>query len=303
MDEAILQHIAWIMELFMRELARIVSILRPSTTVFLGRDADLLAPVWKLRGYNAQVFHWARITRPDAAKRRWLDEVPPHALVVDTGFRGHIPLAIRGCDELFGGAILINADRYRGWFRDPFWTWDEQDRQVLEELVGWIEDLPKFHKRVVDYLDSGRAVPAGPGTQNDSGRVDPVEARVVREVILRRLLGSSELALAHSDGSIYLTPEGRIGLGDQVPPDYVERNWEKRRVAKMEWEEIMTANPLKLAAAKRISLLALLRKIPVHKVGQYWEEATRRYGIDPDGVSTDVEEYIRTCAFVAGADE
>lgn len=290
---------------FMNRLEKLVDVVKPSTTVFLGRDADLLAPVWKLRGHPAQVFHWARITEWNNVIGRWKKEVPPNALVVDTGFSGTIPAMIYVLDPWFGGAVLITAkeedDEGERYFSSLFGDCDRETREAIREVVLGFEALPKVHARVHDY--AGRlAVPLNPEDDRDSAPVDPVRAVVIRRMILSELVGPEE-ARRHEDASVYLTMEGRVGLGDPVPEDYEERNLALRAQAERDYQELLNSDPLVLAEKLGLSLLDILRRVPLSKRKTYWEENLRwaAYRALPKDEWDRVSLFMGYCDLIVGA--
>lgn len=125
---------------------------QPPPVVVLGRDALPLVPVlYYQHGIPATYFFVARaeaVKRPGALYWRWKREVPPGAIVIDTGFGGSIFNALRHMDPHFAyGGLMASAGLY------PQLATGDRVR-----AVDVLEDWPKAHPRVATYAQDGTCV-------------------------------------------------------------------------------------------------------------------------------------------------
>lgn len=80
--------------------------------VVLGRDGWPLIPILREMGMEAQYFLWSRISDDAAMGKLWLREVPPGAIVVDTGFAGSIIDRIKRQDPTVVGYLMSTEGKY-----------------------------------------------------------------------------------------------------------------------------------------------------------------------------------------------
>ena len=117
------------------------------TIVLLGRDAEPLLPILRQRRDNVQYFMWSRLQEKDAGTAaQWLKEVPPNAVVVDTGHVGTILNTIRKIDTYASGYLIHSAGKYPALLGDSY------------KRVNDLERLPKLIGRSSSYTASGGAI-------------------------------------------------------------------------------------------------------------------------------------------------
>ena len=117
------------------------------TIVLLGRDAEPLLPILRQRRDNVQYFMWSRLQEKDArTAAQWLKEVPPDAVVVDTGHLGTILNTIRKIDTYASGYLIHSAGKYPQLLPDSY------------KRVNDLERLPKLIGRSSSYTASGGAI-------------------------------------------------------------------------------------------------------------------------------------------------
>ena len=81
--------------------------------VVLGRDCWPLLPLLRELGVSCSYFIFSRLQVGDeGTEKQWLREVPPHSLVVDTGYRGSILDAIQVFDPSIKGVLLYSSGKY-----------------------------------------------------------------------------------------------------------------------------------------------------------------------------------------------
>jgi hypothetical protein len=198
-----------------------VAVPRDKTIVLLGRDTWPLAPVLKAQGRDVQYFMWSRLQLNDQATRaQWLKEVPPHAVVIDTGFNGSILNAIKTIDPSAQGLVIQSNGQYP---------------QLLPyggQSVFELEKFPKLIGRSETYTPNGGAV----SRQNlrDDDEYAPRGNRDYRWDVeknnshLLRVLGLPEWDVWRYRRYTGLTPQER--LFSDTPEQVAKRYDEVRRL-------------------------------------------------------------------------
>jgi hypothetical protein len=133
-----------IAQYFQRAAEEIAKIHNGRTVVVLGRDTQPLFSLLVRKGIKAQYFLYSQKQIGDkTTKERWLEEVPPHSLVVDIGVRGSILKDIKKFDPTIQGFVLHAAlpNEFQYLTSD-----DEHD-----DLIQSIEDSPKPIGRTTGY--------------------------------------------------------------------------------------------------------------------------------------------------------
>ena len=119
------------------------------TIVVLGRDALPLYPALRNHGRKVQYFLWSRLQEHDEATgEQWLREVGPGAVVIDTGYAGSIPDAIRKIDPTASAYLLSSASQYPQLLQ----------RHDHSAIVNNLEYFPKLVARSRTYTENGGAV-------------------------------------------------------------------------------------------------------------------------------------------------
>lgn len=178
----------------------------------LGRDTAPLLPLLRDRGLNAQYFLWGRGNGKDLQTfRQWFKEVPPDALVVDSGFGGSVINWIRERDQSASG-MLMSANQttpYQQLLRDS----DHHDRvEALEKLIKSIPRSKTYTEsggaKLVDKSDSDGPVAQKRSRTEGTNRWS-VEAQI-RDVL--RASGLPEWYVWRYSQFTGLTPQERLGL-------------------------------------------------------------------------------------------
>ncbi len=85
-----------------------------NTVVILGRDAWPLVPLLRFRNVKTQYFLYSRLQIGNqSTKEAWLREVPPHSLVIDTGYAGSIIDDIKTFDPTIEGLLMSSSGYYK----------------------------------------------------------------------------------------------------------------------------------------------------------------------------------------------
>jgi hypothetical protein len=172
--------------------------------VVLGRDAWPCVPYLReVMGLPAQYFLLSRVHRDhsgETAEGRWLREVPPGALVVDTGYAGSIIDFIRTFDPSVEGALMSSLGHYP---------------QILEginhyDLVEEVEHLPKLIGVSLSYRGT-KAVCSRPGKLDRDECVSAGEV-VARNTDLLLGMGVPVTAAVRYARFTGVTVEERVGL-------------------------------------------------------------------------------------------
>ena len=210
---------------------RIQELFAPEQTfVLLGRDAWPLLPVLRARGVDAQYFLWSRLNENDPnTLKQWLKEVPPGAVVIDSGFRGSVLDNIRKGDPTASGYLIsaFSSSKYDYLLKEP----DHLDQ------VARLEDLAKYTSRSLTFTPRGGAVVVDERhPEFERERVMQKRARFdelsrwkaeseIREVL--RATGLSPWQVWRYSQFVGLTPAERLGVsgGEQLYAHYerVER--------------------------------------------------------------------------------
>ena len=119
------------------------------TIVLLGRDMNSFTPVLRAHGRTTIDFHLSRLQfKDDTAALRWKEEVPPNAVVIDSGFSGNMHDKIRSFDRTVKPYMMESHGRYPQLLKG-------------EKMDGFADDLeifPKLTGRCSGYRPSGAAI-------------------------------------------------------------------------------------------------------------------------------------------------
>ncbi|MBS2006969.1 MAG: hypothetical protein JST01_08010 [Cyanobacteria bacterium SZAS TMP-1] len=202
--------------------------------VLLGRDAWPLLPVLRARGRDAQYFMWSRLQNGDQpTKDQWLKEVPPGAVVVDSGFGGSIIDNIRHIDPSASGYLMSSSN-------PEYPTLISSDNH--RSMVDQIEKLPKLIGRSRTHLEWGGTV-----SRRDSGAVD-VDTKFDEVLKSRWKVESESRALLKASGLpswdawrysqfVGLTPQERLGLKTREEVEQHYKNIAEMRKSQIEEPE------------------------------------------------------------------
>jgi 2'-5' RNA ligase len=152
------------------------------TVVILGRDAWPLVPLLRKKGVKTQYFLYSRRQiGDDSTKNQWMKEIPPHSLVIDTGYEGSILKDIHKFDPTARGMLISSS----GWY--PQIIPNAQHSEVVDE----IEHTPKLIGRSTGYRGVGTAITAkGDYESNYAGSIK--KTIDLNSKLLRKLGLSSE---------------------------------------------------------------------------------------------------------------
>ena len=119
------------------------------TIVVLGRDMNSFTPLLRAHGRKTIDFHLSRLQRYDAsAFAFWKEEVPPNAIVIDSGVTGSMPRAIQNFDPSIEPYLLKSTGDYPQLLADNH----------LQGLFSDLESFPKLTGRCSGYRPSGAAI-------------------------------------------------------------------------------------------------------------------------------------------------
>ena len=115
------------------DIARLSDILRRATElinekipfdkhiVLLGRDMWQFLPLLKAQGRSVQYFLWSRLQHSEDTAPHWLKEVPPHSVVLDSGWNGTIISKAKVSDPTLTGFLLEkNYGPYEQLLTEPY---------------------------------------------------------------------------------------------------------------------------------------------------------------------------------------
>lgn len=197
-------------------LERIVAeIPEEKTIVVLGRDALPLYPALRNQGRKVQYFLWSRLQENDKATgEQWLREVGPGAVVIDTGYAGSIPDAVRRIDPTASAYLLSSKSQYPQLL----------ERNDHSAIVNNLEYFPKLVARSRTYTKNGGAV-SRPGNTDEHDGGEILKNRWTVESLNRqflRAIGLDEWGAWRYSRYAGLTPAERLGLNTQ---EEVERHY------------------------------------------------------------------------------
>jgi hypothetical protein len=198
------------------------------TLVVLGRDAWPLVPLLRARGRRTQYFLMSRLqTRDVMTANQYLREVPPHSVLVDTGYAGSIIDAVRQFDPTAAGVLMSSTGRYPALLK-------ERERTAI---VGELEYSAKLIGRTRTYTRNGVAV---------AGKSFEADRKPSRHVIEwnQQLLEKLNVARDAMEKFVGLTPWQRIGCRpDEVVPHYKRVLWERIREGQSVYVDDLPAAP------------------------------------------------------------
>jgi hypothetical protein len=187
--------------------------------VLLGRDTWPLVPLLRAQGREVQYFMWSRLQKNDEpTKQQWLKEVPPDAVVIDTGFHGSIINQIKEIDPNVTGFLMASHNKK---------VYPQLLGSDFDDAVGQIEKLPKLIYRSSSHTENGGAVSRRDTNNSDTDTTLHwgSNSRWVVEQKSRALLratGLPEWDVWRYSQFVGLTPLERLGLStkEQVNEHY-----------------------------------------------------------------------------------
>jgi hypothetical protein len=162
-----------------------------------------------------QYFLWSRLQENDKATgEQWLREVGPGAVVIDTGYAGSIPDAVRRIDPTASAYLLSSKSQYPQLL----------ERNDHSAIVNNLEYFPKLVARSRTYTKNGGAV-SRPGNTDEHDGGEILKNRWTVESLNRqflRAIGLDEWGAWRYSRYAGLTPAERLGLNTQ---EEVERHY------------------------------------------------------------------------------
>ena len=213
--------------------------LEASTLVVLGRDAWPVVAYLRSTGRRCQYFLCSRLQiRDESTSARWLAEVPPGALVLDTGYRGTIPEWLVRIDPTIVGAALMCADDNAVCSQlgipssRPVWLAEKEPEIDHGTLVDDIERSPKLTARCTGYAADGTAQFA---VDDDGDHVDTSMDAPVQNYLLLREMGLEVRSASKYAGFTGATAAERIGCSrHEVREHLLQVRRARKHVGKVE---------------------------------------------------------------------
>ena len=116
------------------------------TIVVLGRDMNPFASTLRANGRNTIDFHLSRLQYTDeTAAVRWKLEIPPNAVVINTGVYGSVLDTIRDFDPTIEGYLLESLGNY-------------PELSSSSDILNKLENFPKLTNRCSGYTSLGGAM-------------------------------------------------------------------------------------------------------------------------------------------------
>ena len=146
------------------------------TIVVLGRDMNFFTPLLRAHGRKTIDFHLSRLQHSDAsAAARWHEEVPPNAVVIDSGVLGSMHTIIKGFDPTVEPYLIRSHSKY------------PQLQAKMELGVGDFESFPKLTGRCSGYRPTGAAICRLRSTDSYDMRQPSVTAAEWNRALLQEL--------------------------------------------------------------------------------------------------------------------
>ncbi|HEY9868396.1 MAG TPA: RHS repeat domain-containing protein [Candidatus Obscuribacterales bacterium] len=179
--------------------------------VLLGRDAWPLVPLLRSQGRQVQYFLWSRLQIGErTTTEQWLKEVPPGAVVIDTGYAGSILDDICRVDPTVEGHLVVSTGKY-----PQLWNVDHK------QVVATIERIPKVPGRSASYTQRDIAVCRSAKRDVDEALKTQRETLEYTEDLLRAM-GLPAWYVWRYRTYVGLTPQERLGLSSQAD---IERHY------------------------------------------------------------------------------
>ena len=180
--------------------------------VLLGRDMWPFLPLLKAQGRSVQYFLWSSLQDSADTAPHWLKEVPPHSVVLDSGWSGTIVSKAKLSDPTVTGFLLEKHDGpYKQLLAKPY----------DHDTVSTIEGATKLIGRTKRLTASGNAVVAKLRDGGAKTRLETPDAtdrwrfeRDARELF--RTLSLSEWDAWRYSQFSGLTPKERLSLNSDA---------------------------------------------------------------------------------------
>jgi hypothetical protein len=187
--------------------------------VLLERDMGPLVAVLRAQGRQVQSFHWSRLQHSDkSTHEHWLKEIPPNAVVIDTGYMGNVVSAIKAIDPTIKPYLLSSARLLSGKTIFP----ELLEHASHEDIVKGIERVPKTTGRCSSYTAKGTAICRPQDKDPDERLLSPKDTLDYREKLLNAL-NLPQSAIERYRNFASLTPEQRVGLSSSTLSQHFEQ--------------------------------------------------------------------------------